>query len=191
MGQFGNQPDFATNDIKEVAPNNTISSETSLDASIIYIGDNTTDGTTGCMVVIPAGTVGPSVISGFSSPGYAGSNGTLYSNNAANVATTGGSGTGLTVDYVADKGVIQTIVVNTAGALYLNGDLITIDNVNGPNNAVFRIVAAPGLPTAAQSIAFYGLQAGGFLPVTVDYVLATNAVGTGNTTDVSKLIAAR
>ena len=70
MGQFGNQPDFATNDIKEVAPDNNINQSTFLDSSIVYIGDNTTSGTTGCMVVIPAGTVGPSVISGFSSPGY-------------------------------------------------------------------------------------------------------------------------
>ena len=171
MGQFGNQPDFATNDIKVIVPSNTIDTTTFLDASVIYIGDNTTLGNE--LKVIPAGTVGPSVISGFSSPGYAGSNGTLYSNNAANVATTGGSGTGLTVDYVAVKGVIQTIVGNSAGTGYLNGDLITIDNANGPNNAVFRIVAAPGLPTAAQAVTFKGLGTGGFLPVTVDYVLTT------------------
>ena len=63
MGQFGNQPDFATNDIQVVTPNNTISSATNLDSSIIYIGDNTTTGDV--MIVIPAGTVGPSVISDF------------------------------------------------------------------------------------------------------------------------------
>ena len=70
MGQFGNQPDFATSDIKVVTPNNTISLANNLDSSVIYIGDNTTAGDV--MVVIPAGTVGPSVISDFSSPGYAG-----------------------------------------------------------------------------------------------------------------------
>ncbi len=194
MGQFGNQPDFATNDIKEVAPNNTISSETSLDASIIYIGDNTTDGTTGCMVVIPAGTVGPSVITGFTSPGFNGHGGTGYEDARFNIDTAGGSGTGLTVNFTAVDGVVQTVAVNTAGTGYLNGDLITITPQGGDPGcdcATFRIQATTGLPTAAQSIAFYGLQAGGFLPVTVDYVLATNAVGTGNTTDVSKLIAAR
>ena len=185
MGQFGNQPDFATNGIKEITTTNgfisdTPSSASFLGGSIIYIGDNLTVGNN--LKVIPAGTVGPSVISGFSSPGYAGSNGTLYSNNAANVATTGGSGTGLTVDYVADKGVIQTIVVNTAGALYLNGDLITI--AGGDGNAVFRIVATTGLPTVDQAVTFKGLGTGGFLPVTVDYVLATG-------TTVAELIAAR
>ena len=193
MGQFGNQPDFATNDIKEVAPNNNISSETNLNASIIYIGDNTTVGTTGCMVVIPAGTVGPNVITGFTSPGFTGHGGTDYEDARFNIDTTGGSGTGLTVNFTAVGGVVQTVAVNTAGTGYLNGDLITIDpqGADPGVGATFRIQAATGLPTAAQSIAFYGLQAGGFLPVTVDYVLATNAVGTGNTTDVSKLIAAR
>ena len=194
MGQFGNQPDFATNDIKEVAPDNNINQSTFLDSSIVYIGDNTTNGTTGCMVVIPAGTVGPSVISGFSSPGFTGPGGTGYEDARFNIDTAGGSGTGLTVNFTAVDGVVQTVAVNTAGTGYLNGDLITITPQGadpGCDCATFRIQATPGSPTAAQSIAFYGLQAGGFLPVTVDYVLATNAVGTGNTTDVSKLIAAR
>ena len=194
MGQFGNQPDFATNDIKEVAPDNNINQSTFLDSSIVYIGDNTTNGTTGCMVVIPAGTVGPNVITGFTSPGYAGSGGTGYEDARFNIDTAGGSGTGLTVNFTAVDGVVQTVAVNTAGTGYLNGDLITITPQGGDPGcdcATFRIQATTGLPTAAQSIAFYGLQAGGFLPVTVDYVLATNAVGTGNTTDVSKLIAAR
>ena len=53
---------------------------------------------------------------------------------------------------------------------------------------LYSVVAAPGLPTAAQSVAFHGLQAGGFLPVTVDYILASNA---GDTTTVEKLIAAK
>jgi hypothetical protein len=183
MGQFGNQPDFATNDIQVITPNNTISADTNLNASVIYIGDNLTSGDV--MVIIPAGAVGPSVISGFSSPGYTGSKGTGYATAAA-VATTGGSGTGLTVDITALSGAVQAVVVNAAGAGYLNGDLITI--TGGGANAVFRISAKPGLPTSAQSIAFYGLQAGGFLSVTVDYVLASNATAT---TLVQKLIAAK
>ena len=64
----------------------------------------------------------------------------------------------------------------------MNGDLITI--AGGGTNAVFRIVAAPGLPTAAQAVTFKGLGTGGFLPVTVDYVLATG-------TTVAELIAAK
>lgn len=142
------------------------------------------------MVVIPAGTVGPSVVTALSSPGYAGSGGTNYDDNGNECfVSSDGSYGGLCADFTAVNGVVNSITITAFGAGYLNGDLVTLDA--GDGNAVFRVVAAPGLPTADQSIAFYGLQAGGFLPVTVDYVLATNAVGTGNTTDVSKLIAAR
>lgn len=185
MGQFGNQPDFATNSFRDITPDNTISSATNLDSSIIYIGDNTTAGDV--LVVIPAGEVGPSIISGFSSPGYSGSEGTGYT--AANnvVTTTTGAGTNLTVNTTVVGGAVTSIVIgNNAGTGYLNGDLITV--TGGGANAVFRVKAAPGLPTAAQSVAFHGLQAGGFLPVTVDYVLASNA---GDTTTVQKLIAAK
>ena len=77
---------------------------------------------------------------------------------------------------------MQTVAVNVAGAGYLNGDLITI--AGGGTNAVFRIVAVEGLPTAAQAVTFKGLGTGGFLPVTVDYVLATG-------TTVAELIAAK
>ena len=185
MGQFGNQPDFGTNDIQVVTPNNTISSATNLDSSIIYIGDNTTTGDV--MIVIPAGTVGPSVISDFSSPGYAGSGGTGYTAASNVVTTTTGGGANLTVNTTVVSGAVTSIVIgNNAGTGYLNGDLITV--TGGGANAVFRIVAAPGLPTAAQSVAFHGLQAGGFLPVTVDYILASNAT---DTTSVEKLIAAK
>ena len=183
MGQFGNQPDFATNDIKEVAPNNTISSETSLNASIIYIGDNTTVGTTGCMVVIPAGTVGPSVISGFSSPGYAGSGGTGYV-QGTEYDLLGGSGTALAAEFNVVNGAIVSVITITSGVQngYLNGDIVTVDG--GDGNATLRVVAAPGPPTAAQAVTFKGLGTGGFLPVTVDYVLATG-------TTVAELIAAK
>ena len=90
MGQFGNQPDFATNDIKAISPSPDINTTTFLDASVIYIGDNATLGNE--LKVIPAGTVGPT---------------------------------------------------------------------------------GSGLPTAAQAVTFKGLGTGGFLPVTVDYVLTT------------------
>ena len=189
MGQFGNQPDFATNDIQVVTPNNTISTATNLNASVIYIGDNTTAGDD--MVIIPAGTVGPSIISGFSSPGYAGSNGTGYGDEpgGTNSGVLGGSGTGLDIIYPSANGEVTGVVeVEDQGTGYLNGDLVTIDD--GDGNAVFRIEAAPGLPTEAQSITFYGLQAGGFLPVTVDYVLASSATN-ASTTTVRQLIAAR
>ncbi len=94
MGQFGNQPDFATNDIKAITPSDTISSATKLNGAVIYIGDNSTVGNE--LKVIPAGIVAP-----------------------------GG-----------------------------------------------------GFPTAAEAVTFKGLGTGGFLPVTVDYVLATGTTVT-------------
>ena len=44
MGQFGNQPDFATNSIKAIVPSDTIDTTTFLGGSVIYIGDNETLG---------------------------------------------------------------------------------------------------------------------------------------------------
>jgi hypothetical protein len=105
MGQFGNQPDFATSNIQEITVANGFISDTpslasKLNGAVIYIGDNSTVGNE--LKVIPAGVLAP-----------------------------GG-----------------------------------------------------GLPTAAQAITFKGLGTGGFLPVTVDYVLATG-------TTVAELIAAK
>jgi len=59
---------------------------------------------------------------------------------ATNVATTGGSGTGLTVDYVTFKptgtSYIISAVINNAGIGYANGDIITISGSSG-NAATF------------------------------------------------------
>jgi len=179
MGQFGNQPDFITNDIQEISRANGFISDTPsranfLNSSIIYVG-NADPGDT--LAVIPAGTVGPSVISGFSSPGYAGSRGTNYENGPRfNIDTKGGSGTGLTVNYTGVDGAVQTVEVsaNSADVGYLNGDLIEIDpqGADPGFGAVFRIIAAPGLPTLAQAVRF-GVADDQILPVTVDYVMST------------------
>jgi hypothetical protein len=179
MGQFGNQPDFITNDIQTVTPvlAANLTAADSLNGSIIYVGTSAP----GDLQVIPVGAVGPSVISGFSSPGYAGSGGTGYANAVA-VATTGGSGAGLTVDTTTLSGAVQTIVVNAAGTGYLNGDLITI--TGGGANSVFRIEATPGLPTAAQAITFTNVLQGEWFPVVVDYVLS-------DATTVTNLIAGK
>ena len=172
MGQFGNQPDFATNDIKAISPSADINTTTFLDASVIYIGDNATLGNE--LKVIPAGTVGPSVVTALSSPGYAGSGGTGYGDVVGELTNViGGSGTGLEIEFTSVNGQVVSVtrVIDQGNGGYLNGDLVTVDD--GDANAVFRIVAAPGLPTATQAVTFKGLGTGGFLPVTVDYVLTT------------------
>ena len=179
MGQFGNQPDFITNDIKTVTPvlAANLTAADSLDGSIIYVGTSAP----GNIQVIPVGTVGPSVVIAFSSPGYTGSKGTGYATAAA-VATTGGSGTGLTVDITVSNGSVQAVAVNVAGAGYLNGDLITITGGNA--NAVFRVEATPGLPTIAQAITFTNVVQGEWFSVVVDYVLS-------DATTVSNLVAGK
>ncbi len=57
------------------------------------------------------------------------SGGTGYTNDTA-VATTGGSGTGLTFDTTTDGGVIKSILINTDGQDYVVGDTITITGGN-------------------------------------------------------------
>ena len=172
MGQFGNQPDFSTNDIQTVTPvlAANLTAADSLDGSIIYVGTSAP----GNIQVIPVGTVGPSVVTALSSPGFAGSGGSDYEDARFNIDTIGGSGTGLTVNFTAVNGVVQTVAVNTAGTGYLNGDLITIDPQGGDPGvgATFRIVAAPGLPTAAQAITFTNVVQGEWFSVVVDYVLS-------------------
>jgi len=179
MGQFGNQPDFITNDIQTVTPvlAANLTAADSLNGSIIYVGTSAP----GNLQVIPVGAVGPSKVRGFSSPGYTGSGGTGYVNAVA-VATTGGSGAGLTVDTTTLNGVVETIVGNSAGTGYLNGDLITI--TGGGANAVFRVEATSTLPTAAQAITFTNVVQGEWLPVVVDYVLS-------DATTVTNLIAGK
>ena len=170
MGQFGNQPDFITNDIQTVTPvlAANLTAADSLNGSIIYVGTSAP----GNLQVIPVGAVGPSVISGFSSPGYAGSGGTGYGDDEFVTAdATGGSGTGLEISYTsANDMVIRIDSILNPGTGYLNGDLVTIDD--GDGNAVFRIVAAPGSPTAAQAITFENVLQGEWFPVVVDYVLS-------------------
>ena len=172
MGQFGNQPDFITNDIQTVTPilATNLTAANSLNGSVIYVGTSAP----GNLQVIPVGAVGPSVITGFTSPGFTGHEGTGYEDARFNIDTTGGSGTGLTVNFTAVDGVVQTVAVNTAGTGYLNGDLITITPGGadpGCDCATFRIQATPGLPTAAQAITFENVLQGEWFPVVVDYVL--------------------
>ena len=183
MGQFGNQPDFITNDIQTVTPvlAANLTAANSLNGSVIYVGTSAP----GNLQVIPVGAVGPSVITGFTSPGFTGHGGTGYEDARFNIATTGGSGTGLAVNFTAVDGVVQTVAVNTAGTGYLNGDLIQITQpgVLG-SGATFRIEATVGLPTAAQAITFEDVPQGGWFPVVVDYVLS-------DATTVTNLIAGK
>ena len=185
MGQFGNQPDFATNSIKEITTANgfisdTPSSASFLGGSIIYIGDNLTVGNN--LKVIPAGTVGvqgeiqtATVVDGGS--GYA------TATDVPVINPESGLGTGAELDVTAVGGAITVAgTFGDPGSGYRQGDIVTVSG--GDGNAKIRINVLNSLPTAAQAVTFKGLGTGGFLPVTVDYVLATG-------TTVAELIAAR
>jgi len=63
---------------------------------------------------------------------------TLYT-TASGVATSGGNGTGCTVDITCTAGVITSIVVNAAGTGYQVGDTLTITGGDGTAN--FMVVA--------------------------------------------------
>ena len=173
MGQFGNQPDFITNDIQTVTPvlAANLTAADSLNGSIIYVGTSAP----GNLQVIPAGVAGPFAISKFNSTNNGGEQYSAGANTFP--TTTTGSGTGLTVDVVVANTALSnilTIAVNTAGTGYENGDFIEVveGGQGGVNQARYRVQVSAGLPTAAQAITFTNVVQGEWFPVVVDYVLS-------------------
>jgi hypothetical protein len=183
MGQFGNQPDFATNNVRAITPSDTISLANNLNGSLIYIGDNTTTGSN--MNVIVAGTSGGFGVQTLATVPPNQGVGTGYTTNAGPLATTtNGDGTGCTVSITAVAGAITDIKIIAVGLGYKAGDTVTVTQGGGADGT-FTVTALKSLPpTAADAVLFRGLQTGGFLPVTVDYVLATG-------TTVEQLVAAQ
>lgn len=89
-----------------------------------FIGNQTINGS--LTIVTPSEGV-PNSVSDWN--GQGGWNQAFYSN----LATTGGTGTGLTVNVTAEGSGyidINAITINTPGSGYTNGDVITIDNEN-------------------------------------------------------------
>ncbi len=176
MGQYGNQPDFITTDIKSIDTLNgfvsdTPSSASFLGGSLIYIGG------AGNLSAIPAGVVGASTISELVSPGYAGSGGSGYV-QGTEYDLLGGSGTGLAAEFNVVNGAVESVIDITSGTEggYLNGDLVTVDG--GDGKATLRVVASPGKPTILDAIPFAAPPQGAWFPVPVDYVMATGTSAT-------------
>ena len=172
MGQFGNQPDFATFDVKSITVangfiNDTPSSASFLDSSVIYIGDNTGKD----LKVIPAGTVGvQGVIQ--SATVVDGGSGYASAIDVPVINPESGLGTLAELDITAVGGAITVAgAFGEPGSGYRQGDIVTVSG--GDGNAKIRVNVLNSLPTAAQAVTFKGLGTGGFLPVTVDYVLTT------------------
>ena len=176
MGQYGNQPDFITTDIKSIdALNGFVSDFTSsasfLGGSLIYIGG------AGNLSAIPAGVVGKSTVTQLVSPGYAGSGGSGYV-QGTEYDLLGGSGTGLAAEFNVVNGAVESVIDITSGTEggYLNGDLVTVDG--GDGKATLRVVASPGKPTILDAISFAAPPQGAWFPVPVDYVMATGTSAT-------------
>ena len=179
MGQFGNQPDFGTRaetlNLAGAAGaglgSDTISQANNLESACIYIGGPSP---TADITVILAGVTGvQGVVTSLSLI----SGGTGYTAGVA-VATTpaSGLGTGLTVTTTVVGTVVTVGVIVAAGSGYRQGDVITI--TGGDGSAQFRINVVDALPTAADAVTFTGYPAGSFLPVIVNYVLATGTTAT-------------
>lgn len=75
--------------------------------------------------------------------------GTSGYTTSTNIATTGGSGTGCTVDITALSGVITAIVLNNKGNGYSVGDILTI--TGGSGDAVFTVASVLGSQTVIGS----------------------------------------
>ena len=70
-----------------------------------------------------------------------GSSGSWESNPTSDLATTGGTGTGLTVDVSQEGGYAGAIAIHTPGTGYSDGDAITV--VSGSSSASFTISVVP------------------------------------------------
>ncbi len=150
MGQYANQPDFATRATGPITPATfPLTQADFLDSAALYVGG----ATAGDLKVIMAGTVGPSTVTALSSPGFSGSGGTGYV-QGTEYDLLGGNGTALAAEFNVVNGAIVSVINITSGTTggYLNGDLVTVDG--GDGNATLRVVAEPGLPTAAEAVVF-------------------------------------
>jgi len=64
--------------------------------------------------------------------------------SGTNITTTGGDGTGLTVDITASNGTISSAVVNTAGSGYNVGNSVTVANSRGTGVNTLGTIATAG-----------------------------------------------
>lgn len=78
-----------------------------------------------------------------------GSSGSWETNPMSDLATTGGTGTGLRVNVTQEGGYAGTITIQTAGTGYTNGDTITV--TSGSSNATFTIIVVPNRWTFSKN----------------------------------------
>ena len=69
--------------------------------------------------------------------------------SASNVSTTGGSGTGLTVNITVSTGVVTGVAINAAGSGYKVGDVVTIEGGTGATLTINSIDAVDSTVVSA------------------------------------------
>tara|TARA_R100001163_G_scaffold2508_6_gene3867 strand:+ start:495 stop:1067 length:573 start_codon:yes stop_codon:yes gene_type:complete len=137
---------------------------TFLAGSVVYVG------VSGTVKVIVAGTEGSKNAPASTGALTITTGGSGYT-TATDVATTGGSGSGLKVSFTAVAGAVTAIsAITVTGSKYAVGDVVTISG--GGGNATLTITEVRDYPpTAADGVEFLNAQQGDILPVLVDYVV--------------------
>jgi hypothetical protein len=124
---------------------------------------------------VSTGNVTPNPLSGIVNTANVTNAGTGYATNNG-VATSGGSGNGLTIDYIDDgSGGILTITIDNFGSGYKVGDVVTV--LDGNNDATLTITDASQIITGSGLKVNYTAQGIGEI---VNQTLT--AAGTGYTT---------
>jgi len=93
-----------------------------------------------------------------------------------NVATTGGTGSSLTVDTTVVGGVITAVAVNTPGSDYLIGDTITIANPNAGGVATFNLASLTAGSNYVTGTALATTGGTGGATLTVDITASAGAI---------------
>ena len=89
-----------------------------------------------------------------------------------NVLTTGGSGTGLRVNFTAGSGNVTNVTVASAGSGYANGETVTIPN----NGAASASITAAGTGYSVDSLVSTSGGTGSGLTISIDTVDETGAI---------------
>lgn len=107
---------------------------------------------------------------------------------ATGVATTGGTGTGCTVNITAVNGVITAIVVNAAGASYQIGDILTISGGDGTANFTVNNISQSAVITGSTTswITNYLTSAGSVLNLNL-WIRITAPAGDNNWYQISSI----
>ena len=92
------------------------------------------------------------------------------------VATTGGTGNGLTVDTTVVGGVITAVAVNAGGSDYLIDDTITITNPNAGGVATFNLATIVGGTNYVTGTALATTGGTGGATLTVDITASAGAI---------------